>query len=214
MRIGLIALSAVAAGLLATAGIDAFAKEKGKPKAEAAIDLSAAPAGVYKPDPNHRAILFSYDHQGYSKTFVRWREWSGEINWNPAEPEKSTVNVTIDVNKVDSGVDLFDEHLKGDKLFDAAKHPKITFKSTSLKRRTANAGTMTGDLTIKGVTKPVTLDVTLNKAAFEQRGNLNKLGFSAKGVVKRTDFGMDYAVPFVGDEVTIVIEAEFQAPAV
>jgi polyisoprenoid-binding protein YceI len=72
---------------------------------------------------------------------------------------------------------------------------------------------MTGDLTILGETRPVTLDVTINKAAFEQRGNKHKLGFSAHGAIKRSDFGVSYAVPFVGDEVRIIIEAEFEKPA-
>ncbi len=179
----------------------------------APIDLKAAKSGDYVPDPNHRVILFSYLHQGYSTSYVRWRDWTGTLKWNAETPEKSSVNVSVNADKVDSGVDVFDGHLRGEKFFDTAKHPTITFASTSLKRTGSNTGAMTGDLTIKGVKKPVNMDVVINKAGFEQRGNLYKLGFSAKGKVKRSDWGLDAAIPFIGDEVTIIIEAEFQQPA-
>lgn len=184
-----------------------------EPATIAAVDFKAAKSGAYAPDPNHRHILFSYAHQGYSTSYVRWRDWTGTLNWNAEKPEKSSVSITINAAKVDSGVDLFDEHLRGERFFDTANHPTITFASRSLKQTAPNAGVMTGDLTIKGVKKPVTLDVVLNKAAFEQRGNLYKLGISATGKVKRSDWGLDAAIPFVGDEVSIIIEAEFQQPA-
>lgn len=204
----------LAAVVAAAALMGAAEAGKAKPAAAAAapVDLSAAKAGVYVADFKHRHILFSYDHQGFSTSYVRWRDWTGELVWDPADPEKSTVSVTIDAGKVDSGVDIFDEHLRGEKFFDTAKHPTITFKSAKLKRKGANAGVMTGDLTIKNVTKPVTLDVVINKAAYSAQQKMSKLGFSAKGVVKRSDWGLDVAIPFVGDEVTITIEAEFESP--
>ncbi|MEQ1930841.1 MAG: YceI family protein, partial [Parvularculaceae bacterium] len=142
----------------------------------------------------------------------RWRAWTGELNWNPEHPEKSAISVTIDAAKVDSGVDVFDGHLKSDKFFDAANYPTITFKSTSVQPKGPNKGVIVGDLTIRGVTVPASLDVTFNKAAFEQRGNIHKIGFSGKSVVKRSSWGLDAAIPFVGDEVTITIEAEFLGP--
>jgi polyisoprenoid-binding protein YceI len=211
----------LAAALAATAlAAPAFANEQGKGKAKAkaeaaaVADAKAAPSGEYRTDPTHRHILFSYDHQGYSVSWIRWREWTGELNWNAEAPEKSSVKVTIDAAKVDSGVDVFDEHLRGEKFFDTAKYPTITFVSTSNKSLGKNKGQMSGDLTIKGVTKPVTLDVTLNKAAFEQRGGAYKVGFSGKTRIKRSDFGLDVAVPFVGDLVTLTVEAEFMGPMV
>lgn len=181
--------------------------------AQAAVDFKAAKSGAYTPDANHRHILFSYLHQGYSTSYVRWRDWTGTLIWNADKPEKSSVTITINADKVDSGVDIFDGHLRGEMFFDTAKHPTISFASTSLKKTAANSGVMMGDLTIKGVKKPVTLDVVINKAGFEQRGNLYKLGFSARGKVKRSDWGLDTAIPFVGDDVAIIIEAEFQQPA-
>ena len=201
----------VLAALAATAVASPVpAKEKSGAAAPAAVaDPKAAPDGLYVTDPAHRTILFSYQHQGYSVPYVRWREWTGKLKWNATKPEQSFIQVDIDASKVDSGVDAFDGHLKGEKFFDVAKHPTITFVSTSLKQKGPNTGTVTGNLTIKGVTKPATLDVTLNKAALEQRGNVHKIGFSGKGVVKRSDWGLDAAVPFVSDEVTITVEAEF-----
>jgi polyisoprenoid-binding protein YceI len=176
------------------------------------FDASAAIAGIYKSDPKHAYITFSYDHQGYSKPWLRWRSWSGELNWNPASPDQSSIVVDIDATSADSGVADLDDHLKSADFFDVANHPKITFQSTSAALSGGAAGTVVGDLTIKGVTKPVTLDVTINKAASDDFAKAYKLGFSAKGVVKRSDYGVDKYVPFVGDDVTVVIEAEFVMP--
>lgn len=183
---------------------------------EAASDDSAAPAldaptGAYITDYKHRYITFSYDHQGYSFPYVRWRDWTGALEWNAEDPEQSSVFVTIDVASVDSGVDEFDDHLRSADFFDAATHPTITFESTEVHRASDNTGHITGDLTIKEITKPVTLDVVFNKAETRDDGSA-KLGFSAKTTVKRSDFGVDKYVPFVGDDVTVIIEAEFVPP--
>lgn len=180
--------------------------------ASEAVDLSAAASGLYTPDVKHHHLIFNYKHQGYSVSYVRWREWTADLNWNAENPEASTIAVRINADKVDSGVDEFDGHLRGENFFDTANYPEITFNSTSLVRTGDNTGKMTGDLTIKDVTKPVTLDVTINKAAFEERAGAYKLGFSGKGTITRSEFGLDYAVPFVDDQVNLIIEAEFLSP--
>lgn len=172
-----------------------------------------APSGEYTPDPNHHYIFFTYSHFDYSHPHVRWRVWDATLNWNAENPEASTVEVVIEADSVDSGVDVFDGHLKGERFFDTENHPEITFVSTNVTRTGENTGTITGDLTIKGITKPVTLDVTFNKAGYEERGDRYKIGFSATTTVKRSDFGMDYLVPAVSDEVDIKIESEFIMPA-
>ncbi len=151
---------------------------------------STAASGAYTPDEKHRYITFSYFHQGYSRPWVRWREWTGTLNWDAEAPENSSVNIIIDATSVDSGVDVFDGHLNGDKFFDTANNKEITFVSTGVTKTGANTGKITGDLTIKGITKPVTLDAVFNKGAYEERGNQYKLGFSGKASVKRTDFGL------------------------
>ncbi|MEO1137209.1 MAG: YceI family protein [Pseudomonadota bacterium] len=168
-----------------------------------------APSGVYESEATHRYITFSYSHLGFSDPWVRWREWNGTLNWNAEDPEQSSVSVVIDAASIDTGVDVFDGHMKGERLFDVANHPEITFESTNVEATGANTGTITGDLTIKGNTKPVTLDVVFNKGAFQERDNIYRLGFSGKTTVKRSDFGVDFAAPNVSDEVDIVIETEW-----
>jgi polyisoprenoid-binding protein YceI len=194
-------------------GAFALAAFSGPANSQNADAAAGAISGEYKADQGHRYITFDYDHQGYSRPFLRWREWDATLDWNAEDPTASTVKVSIDANSIDSGVDVFDGHLRGEQFFDVENHPTITFKSTSLEKTGDDTGKMTGDLTIKGNTKPVTLDVTFNKGAFEARSNSYKLGFSAKGVVKRSDFGVDAFTPVVSDDVNLTVEVEFEMPA-
>lgn len=175
---------------------------------QSTVDLSAAPSGGYILDPNHGYITFSYNHQGYSNPFLRWGSWDAALSWDAENPDASSIAVSIDVSSIDSGVDRFDGHLQGEDFFDVANYPKISFVSTGLEPTDVNTGALTGDLTIKGQTHPVTLSVTINNAG-EGRDKIGKLGFSARGTVKRSDFGIDKYVPFVSDEVDVIIEAEF-----
>ena len=178
-----------------------------------AAEDAGAISGEYQSEAKHRYITFSYMHQGLSRPHLRWRNWDATLDWNAEEPTASSISVDIDAASIDSGVDEFDGHLRGEQFFDVENHPNITFVSTSLTKISENTGTMTGDLTIKGVTKPVTLDVTMNNGFFDARGNQYKIGFSATGSVKRSDFGVDLYAPFVGDDVDLTIEAEFVMPA-
>lgn len=172
-----------------------------------------APSGTYMSEERHRYITFSYSHNGYSNPWLRWRNWDATLDWNAENPSASSVSVVIDATSIDSGVDVFDGHLNGENFFDTANHPEITFVSTSVQQTGETTGTIEGELTIKGTTKPVTLYATFNNAGFDQRKNAHKLGFSGKTTVKRSDFGVDLLAPAVSDEVDIVIEAEFIMPA-
>lgn len=180
--------------------------------APSAFDASAAPTGVYKSDPGHTYTAFSYNHMGYSNPIVRWGSQTAELNWNAEDPAQSSVSATIDVASIDTGVPALDDHLKAADFFDAEQYPTITFKSTAVNVNGSNTAKLTGDLTIKDVTKPVTFDLTINKAADDGFAKAYKLGFSAKGVIKRSDFGVDLYVPMVSDEVVFTIEAEFVQP--
>ncbi|MEM9170031.1 MAG: YceI family protein [Pseudomonadota bacterium] len=192
-----------AAALLAgAAGFSAFA-------ADAPNFAEDAPSGLYKADQGHRYIAFTYSHQGFSNPIIAVDDWTADLNWDAADVTKSTVNVTIQTASIDTGVEAFDKHIKSGDMFDVEKHPTITFTSTSVEKTGDDTGKITGDLTIKGVTKPVVLDATFNKAAFVDRAETHKIGFSAKTTIMRSEFGVDYAVPFVGDAVEIVIESEF-----
>ncbi len=171
-----------------------------------------AVSGTYQADPGHRYITFSYLHVGYSRPILRWNDWDATLEWDADTPSKSSISVIIDATSIDSGVEEFDGHLNGDRFFDTAKHPEITFVSTKLTKTGDNTGVMTGDLTIKGISKPVSLNVTLNRTAKDDFFKVNKVGFSAVGTVKRSDYGMNYAIPAVGDDVEINIQAEFNKP--
>ncbi len=221
MKLRHYAFAGAAIFALAACGQSAETNAAGQPAANetasAQQDAEAADfeavSGEYTPDPKHRYITFSYFHQGYSHPWVRWRDWTGTLNWDADAPENSSVSVTIDVASVDSGVDEFDGHLVSENWFNAAAHPEITFVSTDVEKTGANTGKITGDLTIKGITKPVTLDVVFHKGAYEQRGNYYKLGFSGETTLKRSDFDLGAFVPVVSDEVDVVIETEWTMQA-
>lgn len=184
----------------------------GASESEAADAGVAAVSGEYKTDYKHRYITFSYDHFGLSQPLLRWRDWDAVLDWNAENPVASSVSVTIDAASADSGVDEFDEHLRGAQFFDVENHPTITFVSTSLEKTGEDTGTITGDLTIKGHTKSITLNVQMNTAFYDERRKQHKIGFSATGLVKRSDFDVDLFAPNVSDEVALKIEAEFIKP--
>ena len=181
---------------------------KGKPS-RPGVDVSTAPAGVYKSEATHAYITFQYLHQGYARPTLRWNEFDAVVDLNPTDPMNSSLNVTIDASSIDSGVEKFDEHLVGADFFDVANHPSITFKSTEMDQLRVGHGRVTGDLTMKGITKPVKLDVTLNKVGENFRSKKPMMGISAKTRIKRSEWGLGKYTPLVGNDVDIKIEIEF-----
>ena len=173
------------------------------------IDISAAPSGSYIAESTHAYIAFSYSHQGYSNPILRWGKFDGKLELDSENPENSTLMVEIPTASIDSGVPKFDEHLVSADFFDAENHPTITFKSTDMKQLHTGTGRVTGDLTIKGVTKPITLDVKLNKVGKHFRNGKDMFGISATGNLKRSEHGVDKYAP-MGDDVKLMIEVEFQ----
>ncbi len=192
---------------------EATANETASAQQDAGAAEFEAISGVYEPDYKHRYITFSYFHQGYSNPWLRWDNWTGALNWDAEAPENSSVSITIDATSVDSGVEEFDGHLNGERFFDTANHPEITFTSTSVEKTGANTGKITGDLTIKSVTKPVTIDVVFHKGAYDERSDKYKLGFSGETKLLRSEFDLGFLVPIVSDEVEVVIESEWEMPA-
>ena len=175
------------------------------------IAPSAAPAGNYTLDPTHASVTWSLSHAGLSNYTARFDDISGALKFNPDAPELSTVDIRIDPTSVSTGLPKFDDEIaKSGNYFDAGTYPEIRFVSTGIKLTGDATGLITGDLTLKGVTKPVTLDVIFNGAG-KSFGNPGKtLGFSATTKFLRSDYNMGHLVSFgIGDEVTLRIETEF-----
>lgn len=175
-------------------------------------DLAVAPAGNYKLDPTHTYLGWSLSHAGLSNYTARFEKVSGTLNFNPDNPTSSTLDIRIDPKSVSTGLLDFDEILATSRnYFDAERFPEIRYVSTQIRQLSDTTGQITGDLTLRGVTKPVTLDVTFNGAG-KSFGNPGKtLGFSATGTFKRSDFGMNYLIKLagIGDDITLRIETEF-----
>lgn len=173
------------------------------------VDISNAAAGVYKSEASHAYITFQYLHQGYARPTLRWNDFEATVNLDPKAPNASTLNVSIDTSSIDSGVAKFDEHLVSANFFDAENHPKITFNSTSMDQTSLGKGKLMGELTMKGVTKAVELDVVLNKVGENFRSKKPMIGISAKTRIKRSEWDLGQYTPLVGDDVDISIEIEF-----
>lgn len=171
--------------------------------------IPAQAADKYLLDPSHTTVMFGVSHLGFSKHLGRFNKVEGAFTLDAAAPEKSSVAVTIDAASIDTNDAKRDEHLRNKDFFDVATYPTLTYKSTAVKKTGENTATVTGDLTLHGVTKPVTLEVTLAKAGPHPVDNTKIMaGFSARGTLKRSDFGMTYGLPVLGDEVELIIETE------
>jgi polyisoprenoid-binding protein YceI len=184
-----------------------------------ALGLSAAhaapltaKAGTYTIDPKHTQIIFGIRHEGLSLFYGRFSKIAGGLTFDPASPQTSALNVTIDMTGIDTHVDQLDKELRDD-VFQAAKNPTATFVSTGITKTGDNTGTVTGNLTLNGITKPVTLNVTFD-------GGRNspmpfqpyRIGFDATGTIHRADFGLTSMMwsGFVGDDVSLMIESEME----
>lgn len=174
----------------------------------AVADISDLPSGEYGLDKNHGYISFTYSHFGYSNPHIGFNSFDLTLNLDSADVEKSSIEVIIDAASIDSRIEEFNPHLNGPNFFDTANHPTITFKSTSMTSTGENTYDVVGDLTIKGITQSATLAATINKAAPHPRSKALIVGVDASTKVLRSAFGMDRAVPNVGDEITIYISVE------
>lgn len=172
-------------------------------------DPVKAPAGLYRLDPRHSSLLFDVDHFGYSRFVARFDKVEATLDANTAEPEKSRLSVTVKAASVDTNVRELDSMVTGPDLLDAARYPDIRFETTALRRTGAKTGEMTGNLTMHGKTKPVTLEVTFNGGSPDPLTGDDTLGFSARGAFNRADWGLSAWWPAVGNDVNVRIEAEF-----
>ena len=171
----------------------------------------AAPVS-YKIDPSHTNVLASWNHFGFSNPSVNFGEANGTIVYDADKVSASSVQVSLPLTGLSALAADFYDHLTGDKWFDAAKFPAATFKSTKVEAAGEGKLKVTGDLTVKGVTKPVVLNVTLNKAGEQPMAKRAAIGFDATATVKRSDFGLGAYVPNVSDEVELRITTEAVVP--
>jgi len=212
--------------LLAAAAVAACqpqpkAADTAKPAAAAKAPASDAPAGEYTADPAHTSLNFRISHMGLSHYTARFTKVDAKLQFDPANPAGQSVAATIDANSLQTNYPdpaklNFDAQLEKEFL-ETAKFPVITFKSTKVEPTGPATARITGDLTLHGVTKPVTLEATFNGGY--KAGGMDpmgaRIGFSGHGTFKRSDFGIAYGLPApgsnfgVGDDIEVVIESEF-----
>jgi len=174
--------------------------------------LAAAEATTYEIDPAHSTSTFAVKHLVVSTVRGGFGKTAGTIHIDDKDLSKSNVEATIDVNTIDTRVEDRDKHLKSPDFFDAAKYPTITFKSTKVQKAGGDKLKVTGDLTIKDRTKPITLDVTYSRPVTGMKGETRR-AFSATGKLNRKDYGLTWsktveAGPVVGDQIQLAIDIE------
>lgn len=173
------------------------------------VSANAFAAGVtYKLDPTHTNVIASWSHFGYSHPSANFGGADGSLVYDATAPGKSSVDVSLPLSGLDTFVPALDEHLKSADFFDAAKFPAATFRSARVQAIGKDKLKVTGTLTIKGIGKPVTLDVTLNNAGVHPMTKQESIGFDATATIKRSDFGLGMYAPAVSDEVTLRITTE------
>lgn len=173
--------------------------------------LLAAPAlaTTYTLEPNYTQVAFSWDHLGYSFPTAQLARGQGTLDFDPMNPTLSKVDVRFPIALIASGVPDLDERLKSDEFFDAAKYPEAVFTSTKVETGMgAQRLRVTGNLTMHGVTRPLTLDVRILKVGSNPRTGIATVGFNATATLKRSDFGLGAFVPQVGDEIALTITTQ------
>ncbi|MCE6006794.1 YceI family protein [Acinetobacter soli] len=170
----------------------------------------AAPVD-YKIDPTHTATVFSWNHFGFSTPSANFSDIQGVIKVDNAKPANSSVDVTIPVSSVNTNVPALDKEFQQEGWFNAAKYPNITFKSTKVETKDKKHFKITGNLTVKGITKPVVLDAVLNKQGEHPMEKVPAIGFNATTSFNRSEFGIGNYVPNVGDKITVNITTEATA---
>lgn len=172
-----------------------------------AAALPASATETYSLDSRHTFPSFEVNHLGFSIQRGRFNRTSGKITLDP-EARKGTADITIDAASVDTGLEKLEEHLRGEDFFSVAKHPAITFRSNDFAFEGDKVKSVSGELTMLGVTKPVTLTANYFNCGAHPVNKKRICGGDFVTTVRRTDFGMKYGVPMVADEVTLRIQVE------
>jgi polyisoprenoid-binding protein YceI len=184
----------------------------------AKVSYAPVPGGEYKIDPAHSLIGFAVRHLEINWVEGRFKDFGGTIRFDEKDVTKSSVEFSAKIASVDTEVEARDKHLRTADFFDAEKYPEMTFKSTGVERKGRDGYVLRGDLTIKGVTKPVEFPFTLTGAVKDPWGN-TRFGVEAQTKINRRDFQINYGNAFagggldVGNEVTIKLRLEAVQPA-
>ena len=171
------------------------------------LPISPLLAASYNIDPSHTYVSFGISHLGFSTMRGKFNEQSGSMEFDPAT-KTASVTIEIDAASIDTGHQKRDEHLRSPDFLNAVENPTITFKSTGVEWNGQKLASVTGDLTVLGVSKPVTLTITAMKCGEHPFAKKPACGFDATGSIKRSDFGVNYGLPGIGDEMTLDIELE------
>jgi polyisoprenoid-binding protein YceI len=177
----------------------------------ASLALASTPlfATTYTLEPNYTQAVVHWDHLGFSTPSAQLGQGEGTLEFDQADPSKDSVKVTIPLSTLNTSVPDLDEHLRSADFFEAAKFPSATFVSTKVESGGApDKLTVSGNLTMHGVTKPMTLAVTVVKIGVNPRNNLPTLGFDATTTLKRSDFGLGKFVPQVSDAIPLHVIAQ------
>ncbi|MDP4023080.1 YceI family protein [Methylobacterium sp. NEAU 140] len=166
--------------------------------------------GAYVLDPDHGKITWSVSHLGYSTYYGQFTGLSGTLDLDPKAPEKSRLAVTVPLSGVLTGSARLERHLATPDFFDTQKFPTATFTATGVEPTSPTTARITGDLTLRGTTRPVAIDATFNQAGLSPVDKRYTVGFDGRAVVKRSEFGVNAFLPALGDEVTLRIEGEFK----
>jgi polyisoprenoid-binding protein YceI len=162
----------------------------------------------YAIDHSHASVTFTVNHFGYSAVHGRFSQFDGTVVIDEAAPENSKVDVAIDTASLNTFWDARDKHLKTADFFDVEKFPKATFTSTKVEKTGETTVDVTGDFTLLGVTKPVTIAFTLNKSAPNPMSKVQTIGLTGTTTLKRSEFGMSTYVPAVADDIPVRIDLE------
>lgn len=162
----------------------------------------------YKLDKTYTSIVWYADRMGYSRTIGRFADFEGTIELNNCEINKSKIDILIDTNSIASGSDEIDRQLKSITFFDVENHPEARFQGTNINLVEKDNAEVTGNFTMLGKTREISLKVRFNKKAIDPLVNLMRTGYSIRTNVKRSKWGMDKLLAFVSDDISIVIEAE------
>ena len=174
------------------------------------IASSTEGAEKYEIDKNHADLMFSIEHAGFSSKHGWFRDFEGVLHFDVANPQNSKVDVTVRTVSLDTGLSTRDQDLRSEKFLDTVKYPEMRFESTKVVPVENQELLVEGNLTLHGVTKPITLNARLNKAGPNPFDKTATLGFSAAGKLKRSDFGITTFLPMVGDDVVITLDLEFR----